>query len=88
MTNGLKITLIINYTIDTNKLVVYMDEWNTYNHIDRFELCLKQIAGLGRLGLSLDETIRSSNNGISNFFHLLEVGSITELVINYVSCWI
>lgn len=51
-----------------------MDEWNKYNHIDRFEQCLKQIAGLGRLGLSLDETIRSSNNGISNFFNLIVVG--------------
>lgn len=37
MTNGLKLTLIINSTIDTNKLVVFMDEWNTYNHIDRIE---------------------------------------------------
>lgn len=39
MTNGLKLTLIINSTIDINKLVVYsyMDEWKTYNHIDRFE---------------------------------------------------
>lgn len=37
MTNGLKFTLIINSTIDINKLVVYMDEWNTYNHIDSFE---------------------------------------------------
>lgn len=35
--NGLKLTLIVNSTIDINKLVVYMDEWNTYNHIDRFE---------------------------------------------------
>lgn len=61
MTNGLKLILIINSTIDINKLVVYMDEWNTYN-FDRFEQCLKQIAGLGRLGLSLDETIRGSNN--------------------------